>query len=360
MLPKARAIALFLPQFHPIPENDEWWGKGFTEWTNTAKAKPLFRGHYQPHIPADLGFYDLRVAETREQQAEMARAHGIEGFCYYHYWFGGRRILNRPFDEMLKSKRPDFPFCVCWANETWSGIWHGSPNRTLIQQNYPGLSDHKAHFSTLLPAFEDPRYIRVNGKPLLVIYRPGDLPNTAATLDYWRQMAIKAGLNGIHFVGNWNDQSDLPAELGFDAAMVVPDIKERPWMKHWREPVARVRNAINNRLGRPHVVEFAALTKKFLARKIRGIHYPGVIHAWDNTPRSGKRGVAYINADPEYFRQMLAAAVKNVADHPPEQRIIFLKSWNEWAEGNHLEPDLRYGKIYLEVLRDVLIENKEN
>jgi lipopolysaccharide biosynthesis protein len=169
---RARAIALYLPQFHPIPENDEWWGKGFTEWTNTAKAKPVFRGHYQPHVPADLGFYDLRVPETREAQTALARRYGIEGFCYYHYWFAGRRILERPFDAVLHSGTPDFPFCLCWANATWAGVWYGEPNRVLIKQTYPGQADHEAHFRALLPAFKDPRYIRVDGKPVFLIFQP--------------------------------------------------------------------------------------------------------------------------------------------------------------------------------------------
>ena len=153
---RARAIALYLPQFHPIPENDAWWGSGFTEWTNTAKARPLFAGHHQPHVPADLGFYDLRLPETREAQAALARRYGIEGFCYYHYWFAGRRILERPFDEVLASGKPDFPFCLCWANESWTGIWHGAPGRILIEQTYPGPADHAAHFSALRPRLRRP------------------------------------------------------------------------------------------------------------------------------------------------------------------------------------------------------------
>ena len=191
---KARVIALYLPQFHPIPENDEWWGKGFTEWTNTAKAKPLFRGHIQPHLPADLGFYDLRAPETRMAQAEMAREHGIEGFSYWHYWFAGKRLLERPFNEVLQSGEPDFPFCLGWANETWTGIWHGSPGRVLIEQTYPGIEDYKRHFQVVLEAFEDPRYMTVDGKPIFMIYMPKKLPNPREFTDCWRELADKAGL----------------------------------------------------------------------------------------------------------------------------------------------------------------------
>ena len=219
---RARAIALYLPQFHPIPENDEWWGKGFTEWTNTAKAKPMFRGHYQPHIPADLGFYDLRVPETREAQAALARQYGIEGFCYYHYWFAGRRILERPFNEVLHSGAPDFPFCLCWANATWSGIWYGEPKRVLIEQTYPGRADHEAHFQTLLPAFKDPRYIRVDDKPVFLIFQPFDLPDAAATLALWRAMAADAGLSGLHIGGMSLSHHWSPRAHGFDVRVAQP------------------------------------------------------------------------------------------------------------------------------------------
>src|SRR5215471_7891415 len=237
---KARVIAFYLPQYHPIPENDEWWGKGFTEWTNTAKAKPMFRGHYQPHVPADLGFYDLRVPETREAQAAMARRSGIEGFCYYHYWFAGRRILERPFNEVLHSGVPDFPFCLCWANQTWSGIWHGAPNRVLIEQTYPGRVDHEAHFRTLLPVFADPRYIRVDDKPIFLIHRPAELPDTAATLALWRDMAADAGLGGLHIAGASFSQDSNPTALGFDAEVTqarlgVRQRVSRRWPLRWMQ-----------------------------------------------------------------------------------------------------------------------------
>lgn len=355
---RVRAIALYLPQFHPIPENDAWWGKGFTEWTNTAKAKPLFRGHYQPHVPADLGFYDLRVPETRMQQAEMARRFGIEGFCYYHYWFGGKRILERPFNEVLASGSPDFPFCLCWANETWTGVWHGAPKHTLIEQTYPGEEDHRAHFTTLLPAFRDPRHIRVNGRPIFLVYRPLEIPDGAATLRLWRRLAEEAGLAGLHLVACTHTNAEIPTELGFDASMVVPHMKERPWPKDWRAPIARLRQSLNYRLGIPHIFAFSDLIKQNMPRRRRNLHYPCLIHAWDNTPRSGKLGVVYTDPDPSYFRQQLHAAIAATEHQAPDERIVFLKSWNEWAEGNHLEPDLRYGTRYLEVLAEVLASSE--
>ncbi|MCX7012247.1 MAG: glycoside hydrolase family 99-like domain-containing protein, partial [Candidatus Sumerlaeota bacterium] len=198
--PKARLIAFYLPQFHPIPENDEWWGKGFTEWTNVAKARPLFPGHYQPRVPADLGFYDLRVPETREAQAAMARAHGIEGFCYWHYWFNGKRLLEKPFDQMLATGEPEFPFCLAWANEDWTRTWDGRSSEILQKQEYGGQSDDTAHFDYLLRAFKDQRYMAVDGKPMFLIYRPADLPDPTATIALWRSLARESGLPGLHLV----------------------------------------------------------------------------------------------------------------------------------------------------------------
>ena len=227
---RARAIAFYLPQYHPIPENDEWWGPGFTEWTNVARARPLFRGHAQPHIPADLGFYDLRLPETREQQASLAQDHGIEAFCYWHYWFGdGRRVLERPFAEVLASGRPLMKFCLGWANESWTGIWHGAQDRVLMEQRYPGKEDAAAHFRTLLPAFRDERYLRVGDLPVLHVYKPGNLPNAARFVDDWQEMAKKAGLPGLYLVAGVGRGYDGYDEDGFDAGFEarIPYVKPR-------------------------------------------------------------------------------------------------------------------------------------
>lgn len=188
-LPIARIIAFYLPQCHPIPENDAWWGPGFTEWTNVAKARPLYPGHVQPQLPADLGFYDLRVAEVRAQQAQMAADCGVEGFCYWHYWFGGgKRILERPFHEVLSTNQPDLPFCLGWANQSWTGIWHGNPKSVLVEQTYPGPADEAAHFAWALPAFRDARHIRVDGKPMFVVFDPYDMPSTISFIEHWRRL----------------------------------------------------------------------------------------------------------------------------------------------------------------------------
>ncbi len=351
---RARAIALYLPQFHPIPENDEWWGKGFTEWTNVAKAKPLFRGHYQPHVPADLGFYDLRVPETREAQATLARHYGIEGFCYYHYWFAGRRILERPLNEVVASGAPDFPFCICWANATWTGIWYGAPKRILIEQTYPGRADHEAHFRALLPAFADPRYIRVAGKPLFLIFDPESLPDPTGTLHLWRSMATEAGLGGLHIVGMpWSRVWD-PAANGFDASAVQPVAPGRVWVSP-RKPLQWLRRRLQVWRRLPVILSYKSYAQSYMTNATPGDRwYPCVMHGWDNTPRSGRNGGVLVGATPELFRRVLEQNIELLQDRPSERRLLFLKSWNEWAEGNHLEPDLKFSTGFLQAVGEAL------
>lgn len=353
---RARLIAMYLPQYHPIPENDEWWGKGFTEWTNTAKAKPVFRGHYQPHVPADLGFYDLRVSETRQAQAEMAKRYGIEAFCYYHYWFAGRRIIERPFEEVLASGEPDFPFCLCWANQTWSGIWHGAPNKILIEQTYPGLDDHRQHFEYLLKAFKDKRYLRVDGKPVFVVYNPRELPDSINVTNFWRELAVQAGLPGLYLIAesrtapNWD-----PVKAGFDASITLNfPLRRSDWMS-WRQPYKKLRNWISGWYekirGLPQIFSYAQTIEQVISTPVSGIQsYPCVIPNWDNTPRSGRNGTVLHGSTPDLFRKHLRKALQQVNNIPSDRRFVFIKSWNEWAEGNHLEPDLQFGHQYLQVV----------
>ncbi len=350
---RARAIALYLPQFHPIPENDEWWGKSFTEWTNSAKAKPMFRGHYQPHLPADLGFYDLRVPEAREAQASLARHYGIEGFCYYHYWFAGRRILERPFSEVLHSGTPNLPFCLCWANASWSGVWYGDPNRTLIEQTYPGRSDHEAHFQALLPAFADPRYIRVDSKPVFLIFQPDELPDAVDTLALWRAMAAEAGLGGLHIVGMAFSHDWDPVAHGFDARATQPDFFSQKPSR--RQPLRWAKMKLQIWRGLPTILPYGRFTDRQLPTSAPDdAWYPCVIHAFDNTPRSSRNGVVVDGATPEAFRRVLNSAIACLEHRPLERRLLFLKSWNEWAEGNHLEPDVRFGTEFLQVIAEAL------
>jgi hypothetical protein len=361
---RVRLIAFYLPQFHPIPENDHWWGRGFTEWTNVARAKPLFRGHYQPHLPADLGFYDLRVPETREAQAALAREHGIEAFCYWHYWFGnGTRILQRPFDEVLASGKPDFPFCLAWANETWSGIWHGNPKTILIEQTYPGWDDYRRHFDFLARAFHDKRYVRVDGRPLFTVYRPPHIPDCRKVLDFWRDLAGKAGLPGLHLVGHTLLEDWNPVEHGFDAAIVatVPYFVLRTLPQRVRarlEESAVIRPMMKRLIRKPlHVYPYRKAInemKRIMEHRSDWERYPMVLPNWDNTPRSGRSGTVYTGSTPELFRIHLRDALEVAKCLAPSRRFVILKSWNEWAEGNYLEPDQQFGTQYLEVLRDEL------
>lgn len=355
MNPSARLIAFHLPQFHPTPENDAWWGKGFTEWTNVAKAKPLFPGHYQPHVPADLGFYDLRLAETRHAQAELAKEYGVGGFCYYHYWFGdGRRILERPVNEILDSGEPDFPFCLCWANHSWNSVWQGT-NDTLIEQRYPGWDDHAAHFNWLLRAFTDPRYLTVEGKPIFLIYRPDDIPDVLKVTDYWRERALKAGLPGLYLIGvSHYEQHWDPRQRGLDAS-TMQALPDRNGRIPWRLLATKLRLALQGNKHKLTVWDYREVLPMLLrTHQVDWSDYPLVLPNWDNTPRSGMNGLVLENATPELFRGLLHEAVARVSDRPPEERIVFLKAWNEWAEGNYVEPDQKWGRAYLEAIRQEL------
>lgn len=355
----ARLIAFYLPQFHPVPENDEWWGKGFTEWTNVGKAKPLFRGHYQPKVPADLGYYDLRVSETRCAQAEMAKAYGIEGFCYWHYWFGnGKRLLERPFNEVLASGEPDFPFCLAWANESWRGFFHGVKTKeTLIDQLYPGETDYRAHFQAVLPAFKDKRYIMVDGKPLFMVYHPLDNQKEIEKfMKLWRELAIQHGLKGIYFVGqtyHLTEERSVLESMGFDAINTVRlfdyERKERNLYRKAR--------FMHNKFGLPWIVSYKKASRYFIAPEdAEDRIYPTVIPNWDHSPRSGKNALVLHRSEPVYFAAHMKDVMSCLDHRKPEQRIAFIKSWNEWAEGNYLEPDLKYGKTYLEVLKDCVVK----
>jgi len=357
MTPRARVIAFYLPQFHPIPENDQWWGKGFTEWTNVAKAKPLFPGHYQPHVPADLGFYDLRVAETRAAQAKLASDHGIEGFCYYHYWFGGRRILERPVNEILASGEPEFPFCLCWANHSWNTVWQGA-NDMLIEQTYPGWDDHAAHFDWLLRAFRDRRYMRVDDKPIFLVYRPDDIPDVEKVTDFWRECASAAGLPGLHLiaVSHRSERWD-PRPRGFDAT-TMQALPRRNGRIPRRYLATKLRLALAGNAHELTIWDYEEVLPLLLrSRPTEWLDYPLALPNWDNTPRTGMRGLVLHNSTPELFRRHLRDALSRIETNPHDHRIVFVKAWNEWAEGNHLEPDLKYGRGYLEVIRDEVLDH---
>jgi hypothetical protein len=361
---KNRIIAFYLPQFHPIPENDQWWGKGFTEWTNVGKAKPLFRGHYQPRVPADLGYYDLRMPEIREQQAELARNAGIEGFMYWHYWFGnGKTLLQRPINEVIESGKPDFPFCLGWANHSWTThSWNSKTqwqkNAVIAEQLYPGEADYINHFNSILPALKDARYLTVEGKPLFMIYAPLDIPEVNVFMNLWRDLAKKNGLEGIHFVGltsGWIENNQKALDLGFDA--VAPSnlwIAESKVKGKWNKLLLhKIRGVF------PGVVldkyKYKNIIKYLFTDYDRMENaYPSVIPQWDRSARSGRRAVIYTGATPELFKKHLKEAISIVSKKPEEKRIIFLRSWNEWAEGNYVEPDLKFGHRFLDVIKECI------
>jgi hypothetical protein len=366
---KARVIAFYLPQFHPIPENDLWWGKGFTEWTNVAKAKPLFKGHYQPRIPAELGFYDLRVPETRIAQAEMADKFGLEGFCYWHYWLAGTRLLERPFNEVLKSGEPNFPFCLGWSNDSWSGIWHGCSDKILMAQTYPGRKDEKAHFYALLEAFHDKRYLRVNDRPVFLVYKPYMLPEPKIFIEHWKELSVKEGLKEIYFIGNARTMDWIPEEHGFDALTPHnPGLTLHQSFKYW-DPPSFFADKVFLRLmhkpfkqwykttfGRPDIFRYENYIKHGLPKLRKNFdEYPCVLPNWDNTPRCGISGQVFHNSTPVLFGKHLKEAIDQVSHRDPEKRIVFVKSWNEWAEGNYLEPDQKFGRGYLEVCRKEIV-----
>jgi hypothetical protein len=359
-----RILATYLPQFHPIPENDQWWGKGFTEWTNVGKAKPLFKGHYQPRVPADLGYYDLRLPEVRQEQADLAKQYGIEGFCYWHYWFGnGKRLLERPFNEVLISGKPDFPFCLSWANHSWQDKQFSKEgtDRMLIEQTYGGEADYLQHFNALLPAFRDKRYIRVDNKPLFQIYLPLKFEDVQNFITCWQREAKRNGLDGIHFVGHTLIEEDAAAILakGFDAINIVRlyhfykhqySLPERAFMK-----MKRVWLKFGG------IFDYEKLSPYFSSEKDKQENwYPTIIPNWDHSPRSGRRGNIFINSNPQAFKKHVKQVLETVKDKRFENRVIFLKSWNEWAEGNYMEPDLKFGRGYLEALKQAIDEMKEN
>ena len=350
-------LAIYLPQFHPIPENDDWWGKGFTEWTNAARAKPLFRGHYQPHLPADLGFYDLRLGEVRRAQAELAGKYGIDGFCYYHYWFHGRRLLERPVNEILDSGDPDFPFCLFWANETWEGCWHGvtTENKILMKQEYSDQDDLD-HIRWLAPAMADPRYIRVEGRPLFILYRPLDLPDCARTLDTWREEMTNLGMPNPFFIASNSHATHLNLlKYGFDGVLqFLPQLSVLDCFEP-RGLLHRVKRLIVNMAqgivdSDLHVYDYEESVRKMLTDPEWPV-FRSLFPGWDNSPRSGRRGVVMKNSSPEKFGRLLwEISQTTLKQQPAGRRLVFLNAWNEWAEGNHLEPDQKYGRAYLEAV----------
>jgi lipopolysaccharide biosynthesis protein len=350
-----RTLAFYLPQFHPIPENDEWWGPGFTEWTNVVKGQPRFRGHHQPQLPGDLGFYDLRLPDTREAQAALARSHGIDGFVYYHYWFSGRRLLERPFNEVLDSGRPDFPFCLCWANENWTRRWDGMESSVLVQQTY-GEDDDCRHGGWLARAFSDERYIRLDGKPLLLVYRASAMSDPRRTTRIWRDEARRAGVGEIFLcrVESFPNEHTDPTALGFDAAVeFAPDWTVlRPGWRGIAKAIARRSGLVKGE--RDHIYEYADLVRWMNSKPDPSyLRFPCVAPAWDNSARRKSGAVIFRGSTPEHYGKWLRAASFRAPATPSGESLVFVNAWNEWGEGCYLEPSQNWNRAYLEVHRAV-------
>jgi lipopolysaccharide biosynthesis protein len=353
---KPKVLAINLPQFHPNPDNDEWWGKGFTEWTNVTKAKPLFEGHYQPQLPTDLGFYDMRLPETLQEQANLAKEYNIDGFCYYHYWFSGKRLLNEPIDLILESKKPDFPFCYFWANETWSRRWMGEEKEVLIKQEY-SHDDDRNHANWLMQSFKDERYMKIDGRPIFIIYKPFDLPNPQKTMEIFEEVCKENGLKKPYFIAsNSHNMDKNPYELGFDHALNFQPrlqvLSEFMVEGHTLKKFIRnISNGVINSKLRLYTYKYYKDRIKNLKMKYSG--FPCVLVGFDNTARRGANAIVLKDQSVELFEESLIEAKKQALELNDGEKIVFINAWNEWAEGNHLEPCRKFGRQFLEAVKRV-------
>lgn len=350
---KPQILAFYLPQYYATLENDKWWGKGFTEWTNVGKAKPLFPGHYQPKVPADLGYYNLKLPEVREEQAQLAKEAGVSAFCYWHYWFEGKRTLEEPFNEVLNSGTPNFPFCLCWANHSWyAKQWRKDvKDKLLIEQTYGGEEDYRNHFFKVLPAFKDKRYYRIEDKPIFGIYSHKDFQDMPNFIKVWQELAVENGLKGIFFTTIAFNEKDCKAlvDKGMDATILD--------LAFLRKSTSRYFALLLHKLLKfPQIVQYRDYSKTLVENMpVEDDIFPCVIPNFDHTPRSGRRGTVMVNSTPKNWGAMVTALLKKMKSKPNQNRnIIFIKSWNEWGEGNYMEPDLKYGKGYIKALKDAL------
>ncbi|NRT15134.1 hypothetical protein HNP99_001481 [Flavobacterium sp. 28A] len=366
---KIKFLTYYLPQYHPIPENDLWWGKGFTEWTNVTKAKPLFKGHYQPILPGELGFYDLRVPDTQEKQAQLAAQFGVDGFVYYQYWFGdGKMLLEKPAEAMLSNENIKLPFCFCWANETWKGIWHGLDNPdVLIEQLYEGEKGYRAYFDYLLPFFKDERYIKVANKPMFHIYRIEDIPDLDLFLKLFNTLAINEGFGGVYFISTVVSSVDVVLNNTSIYGQIGMDVfrKMRYEKKSLFKPrsfLGKVGNKLKQKLTasykigvrkKPLIFDYKKGVSNFNINFPNTKYISCVFPNWDNSARSGKKSLIFKNANPTTWQEHLQVAVNQLIKNNNNPQFIMIKSWNEWAEGNYLEPDVKYGLEWLEAVKKV-------
>jgi lipopolysaccharide biosynthesis protein len=360
-LEKIKPIAIYLPQFHPTPENDIWWGKGFTEWTNVTKAQPRYEGHYQPHYPADLGFYDLRLEEARLAQEELAKAYGIHGFCYYHYWFNGKRLLYEPLDRKLNNQKEDLPFMMCWANENWTRTWDGLDKEVLLKQDY-SFEDDVNHIQHLISYFKDERYIKVEGKPIFIIYRPNLFPEMQTTIEIWRKKVKEAGFPDLYigFAQNKEYQFE-PKTKGFDFAFdfqpnSLHSTSSIPYPRTFLEKVIRrLKKKFNIKVSDlNYYVDYLAFVRNQMNKPFGKYVYPGITPMWDNSARRKNNNFVLHDSTPEKYKIWLSNIKENYSWESVPENFLFINAWNEWAEGNHLEPCQKWGRRYLEVTKEIL------
>ena len=352
-----KTIAFYLPQFHTIPENDRWWGKGFTEWVNVKNSKPQFKGHMQPEVPYGGLYYNLLDNDVQIKQAKLAKQYGIYGFCYYHYWFEGKLLLEKPMENMLQNTDIDIPFCICWANETWARTWDGNEKDILISQNYnEDLSAWKKHFDYLLPFFCDQRYIKKDNKPMMIIYKPQLIKNGKEMLFYWNKLAQKAGFSGLYLGYQHHSAFDFDlADYGFDFGIEFEpfytvhecqkkNIKLEPLLRKIKKKILKT----------PTIYDYDFIWNQIIKRNPDNrLHCPGAFTSWDNTPRRGRNSIVFWKSSPQKYFRYLMQRIEN-AKKLYDSDFLFINAWNEWAEGAHLEPDEYNGFGYLEATKKAL------
>ncbi|MCX8128612.1 MAG: glycoside hydrolase family 99-like domain-containing protein [Clostridia bacterium] len=351
-----KIIAMHLPQFHRIPENDKWWGTGFTEWVNVRNSKPVFEGHNQPRVPYNEYYYDLTDREARVWQAQLAKKYGIYGFCYYHYWFNGKKLLEKPIEALLEDKEPDFPFCLSWANEPWSRAWEGKETQVLMPQVYGAEPEWKEHIDYLIKFFKDPRYIKIDNKPVFLIYRTSSIPDLDRMIELWTKEVKNSGLQGIYLIETLNSFQKVSNTELSDAVM---EFEPMFTIKHEISPAAKIKRLLNKKTGQPDILDFNSIWNIILKR--RNVYgkktiFRGAFSGWDNSPRKGKKATILKHGSPGKFGHYLRQLAQQKTRININEDYIFINAWNEWAEGAYLEPDCSTGFAYLEEIKRLVNE----
>lgn len=348
-----KLLAFHLPQYHAFKENDEWWGKGFTDWNNVKKAQPLYEGHYQPRVPID-GYYNMLDKETHIRQAQLAKEYGIYGFCYYHYWFGGKILMEKPMEMVLNEKDIDFPYCICWANEPWTRSWDGKNREIIMPQIYGEQKDWQVHLEYLLPFFKDERYIKIDNKPLFVIYRTNEIKCCDEMIDYWNQECIKNGFNGIYIC---EERNAFQKEASCKNSNAILNFEPGYTRSLQRNAITKTYNFIKRKLGSKYIKEsYSRMVMKISSRPIpvsmEKKEFIGAFSGWDNTPRRKTGGIISIGTNPHKFEKLLQTQIEKSNKNSSE--FLFINAWNEWAEGAYLEPDNKFGYGYLQAVKNAV------